>query len=224
MHAFYDCISLTSVTIPNSVISIDMAAFRNCSNLSELIIPSSVTSIGGSAFYGCSCLNSIIIPGSVKTIGGRAFQDCDNLSSLSIGEGVLNIMNSAFEGCKKLATIVIPSTVNAIGLTAFKNCRGLTDVYCYAIEVPATDESAFQKNSDYVILHVPATAVDKYKRIFPWSDFEEIVALDGDVTDGIMTVKKSDEQDFLYYDLTGRKVSQPHKGIYIRNGNKIVVK
>ena len=52
-NAFYDCSSLTSVTIPSSVTSIGYSAFRNCSGLTSVTIPNSVTSIGNSAFKNC---------------------------------------------------------------------------------------------------------------------------------------------------------------------------
>ena len=50
---FGGCRSLTSIEIPNSVISIGEWAFRNCSGLTSIEIPNSVTSIGDEAFYGC---------------------------------------------------------------------------------------------------------------------------------------------------------------------------
>src|SRR5574344_265427 len=60
-HAFSDCPSLTSITIPNSVTSIGDSAFCNCSGLISIIIPSSVTSIGNNAFWECSGLTSITV-------------------------------------------------------------------------------------------------------------------------------------------------------------------
>ena len=90
-NAFERCDSLSSVTIPNSVISIGIGAFNDCSSLTSVTIPNSVTSIGISAFDGCSSLTSVTIPNSVTSIGNNAFYECSNLQSLTIGAGVLYI-------------------------------------------------------------------------------------------------------------------------------------
>ena len=66
--AFYGCIGLTSVTIPNSVTSISEKAFFCCRVLTSVTVPNSVTSIGSSAFSGCSGLTSVTIPNSVPSV------------------------------------------------------------------------------------------------------------------------------------------------------------
>ena len=51
--AFSLCLSLTSVTIPDSVTTIGESAFSSCPSLMSVTIPDSVTTIGRRAFFGC---------------------------------------------------------------------------------------------------------------------------------------------------------------------------
>ena len=71
--AFYDCTSLTSITIPNSVTSIRHSAFAGCTGLTSVTIPDSVTSIGGAAFSGCCKLVEVINKSTLDiTVGSSA--------------------------------------------------------------------------------------------------------------------------------------------------------
>ncbi len=67
---------LTSVTIPNSVTRIWIAAFEGCTGLTSVTIPNSVTVIGDVAFRGCTGLTSVTISDSVKRIAGDVFDYC----------------------------------------------------------------------------------------------------------------------------------------------------
>ena len=49
------------MSIGEGVVSIDDYAFYNCSSLTSVTIPDSVTSIGDYAFYGCSSLTGVYI-------------------------------------------------------------------------------------------------------------------------------------------------------------------
>ena len=61
------------IIIGDGITTIGSYAFYNCSTLTSVTIPNSVTEIGGSAFAGCSALTSVTIPNSVTTIGWTAF-------------------------------------------------------------------------------------------------------------------------------------------------------
>ena len=127
-YAFYDCTSLTSIIIPDSVTRIGDSAFELCENLASITIPNSVTSIGDRAFSSCSSLTSITIPDSVTSIGNYAFYWCTSLTSVTIPDGVTSIGYMAFYNCSSLTSITIPDSVTSIGNYAFCDCTSLTSI------------------------------------------------------------------------------------------------
>ena len=150
-NAFYNCISLTSVTIPNSVTSIGSYAFIYCTSLTSVTIPSSVTSIGDWAFSGTpwwnnlpqgeyyagkvflkyksvSGVTSVVIKEGTTAIYPDAFRDCSSLTSVTIPNSVMSIGGYAFYNCSSLTSVTIPNSVTSIGRNAFYNCSSLTSV------------------------------------------------------------------------------------------------
>ncbi|MBR5395991.1 MAG: leucine-rich repeat domain-containing protein, partial [Bacteroidaceae bacterium] len=135
--------------------------------MTSVTIPNSLTRISSFAFSGCSSLTSVTIPNSVTSIGSYAFCGCSGLTSVTIGSSVQMI---GYEGDRYR------------GYT-FANCQELTDVYCYAENVPSTRNDAFEDSYiENATLHVPAGSVEKYKSTAPWSSFGNIVAIEQPVT------------------------------------------
>ncbi len=178
--AFFDCSSLTSIYIPNSVIRIDNRTFYNCSSLTFINIPNNVTSISDGVFFNCTSLTSITIPNNVTSIGDYAFRNCTSLTSITIPNRVTSIGNDAFHGCTSLTFVTIPNSVTSIRDYAFADCPDLSQVYCYAVNVPNTYSNAFDGSyPQYATLHVPDESVEAYRNNWPWSRFGTIVGISG---------------------------------------------
>ena len=133
-------LSITSVTIPNSVARIGDFAFLS-NQLTSVTIPNSVTSIGRSAF-AWNQLTSITIPNSVVSIGEAAF-DANRLTSIIIPDNVTSIGEGAFFE-NQLTNVTIGNGVTSIGgLTFFRN--QLTSV-TIPHNVTRIDDVAFEEN------------------------------------------------------------------------------
>jgi hypothetical protein len=72
-YAFFDkdkeigCATLTAITIPDSITSIEDGVFLGCTSLTSITIPTSVTSIGEYAFAGCNSLTSVRFEGTITS-------------------------------------------------------------------------------------------------------------------------------------------------------------
>ena len=69
-------------------------------------------------------------------------------------------------------------------------------------------------------LHLPTTAVAAMSRPFKLVFDDETTGM----TTGIDGISENEKADGTYYDLQGRRIAQPAKGLYIVNGKKVFIK
>lgn len=124
----------------------------------------------------------------------------------------------AFDKCSSLNTIVIPNSVINIDAFAFSGNKNLTDVYCYA-EMLQLDCDVFGYGYySNATLHVPEGSLDAYRNAEWWMYFGNIVALtDSDPTPTAIISPKAHRQPAITdrYDLNGRRIAQPQRGLNI---------
>ena len=177
--AFYDCDSLESITIPDSVKSIGGQAFDSCSSLISITIPDSVKSIGNHAFSGCDSLTDITIPSSVAEIGEGAFSSCNGLVSINVStdnkyyssnDGILyDKEQKILIQCPGAKTEVssIPNSVQKIGYMAFYWCVNLTSVII-PDSVTRIDDRAFDSCPSLTSITIPDSVTSMGDGIFVW--------------------------------------------------------
>ncbi len=121
----------TDIVIPKTykgkqVLQLKSSLFYNNATITSVSLPDGLVSIGGGAFMGCTGLTGeFVLPSSVREIGGSTFYNCSGITSVTIPDGVTSISAAMFNGCTMLETLSIPSTVAYVGLNAFANCDNL---------------------------------------------------------------------------------------------------
>ena len=114
---------IEKAVIGNGVTSIGSSAFYNCSSLASITIPNSVTSIGWKAFSGTAWYDNQ--PDGLVYAGKVAYEYKGTMpenTNLAIKEGTLGIADGAFFDCSGLVSITIPNSVTSIGDEAFHEC------------------------------------------------------------------------------------------------------
>jgi hypothetical protein len=242
--AFYECIGLSSITLPEGVTTIGFRTFQGCSALNAVTVPNSVTKIDSEAFRYCANISTIhwdsnlsplhatqycreklteVTLGSNMTgVGENAFYGCTSLADITIPENVKDIGSNAFRGCTSLVTITISENVTTIGDGFLSGCSGLMEINTRMSDPPALKNTAFTDvDKDVCQLIVPAASVDIYKQTSGWRDFNNIVA-DPD-TDHIDSMEEAESND-IRYNLSGQRINTTEKGIVIINGKKHFIK
>ncbi|MCF0219736.1 MAG: leucine-rich repeat domain-containing protein [Muribaculaceae bacterium] len=210
-EAFYfGAKGLTSVTLPNSIISIGKRNFNGCSNLK--------------AFYGKYASEDnrcLIKDGSLY-----AFAPSE-LNNYYLSESVTSIEERVFYDCNELTFINLGTTIENIGDEVFFNCRALEKINCGNPTPPTLGYNVFENvNKQSCELVVPEGSIEAYRAADQWKEFYNISRIENIENDSNEENKIGEAR---YYDLRGIQVSEPFApGVYIRRvggkAEKVLVK
>ena len=141
-NAFHSCTNLGTVNYSLSLVEIGDYAFAACNDLVNCDLPSSLKTLGSFAFLNCSSITSVTIPSSLRNWGDHSFYSCTNLQSLEIREGVTTIPSESFRGTK-IQELNLPASVTYVEDYAFAYCKELQTVsFCEGLKSIGRDAFA----------------------------------------------------------------------------------
>ena len=152
--------------------------YLNNELVTSLTIPNSVTTINEDTFAHFNSFTSVTIPDNVTKIGDSAFYRCFSLVNVTIGSGVTSIDNYAFGQCNKLVEVYNKSTLSItvgsssngyIGYYAknIYNVQGgsklSTDENGYTVYTDGTEKILIAYNGSETDLTLPTNITQIYK-------------------------------------------------------------
>lgn len=162
-YAFEGCSGLTSVTFPNSLVSIGNQAFAFCAALTSVNFPSSLRAIGILAFSH-SGLTSVTIPDSVTSISMYGFSSCTNLTEIHFN-AINCTTDDAFSFCPNVKIIFFGTNVLNIPTDFFEHFDNFTNLtirnfssiaptsntsfYNLPVFIPCGSLASYQTNSSW---------------------------------------------------------------------------
>lgn len=113
--AFYECDTITSIILPDSIETIDERAFYGCSNLQRVQIPFNIGTVGTRAFSGCKKLARITPP----SVASQAFTRTSGSSMGYFPDSLTELGDGAFGSCAALTEIRLPDSLKKMGIAVF---------------------------------------------------------------------------------------------------------
>ena len=232
-NAFYNCSSLTNITVPVSITSIGDNAFGNCSNLTRFTIPANVSQIGKNVFSGCGATELIINSKIIEL--DYAYNECpannsthwlrgSHFTDISFGNNITKIGNFAFCYYTTYSSweinITLPANITHIGDMAFAHCN-IYNISSDWNNVQYIGEGAFYQSYFNYRNYIKLYFSDKLQYIgehaFAYSDIDAIYL--NSITPPTLVISSSyNESPFIGFDEDSNYVD-PACDIYIPQGS-----
>ncbi len=197
----YGMSGITSCTLPESLVNINIWAFSGCSGLTEITLPGNVEYLGRQSFQNCTGLTSITIPEKVELMADSVFCGCTNLTSViwnakacaingtaakyypfyyirsqitsfTLGSAVTSLPQGCCRSLTGLTEITIPAGLTSIPARCFQDCSSLATLTFESATPPSFGSYAFNNVPTDAVVYVPCGSIPAYSAsTLPFSDY-----------------------------------------------------
>lgn len=183
---------MESITIPDTVKTIEDNAFKDCTSLSKVVMPDSIENFGLDVFTNSPYMKKefgdfvimggilskyrgtekdVTIPDNVTTIGKNAFAEAYQVETIIIPDTVKTIANNLFGTIytrgdnpkPQLKKVVIGNGVTSIGYKAFASCEKLTKVV-FGTGLSSIGQEAYSECKKLKAIDLSKTALSGIKQ------------------------------------------------------------
>ena len=137
----------TTVTLPNSITTMDYSAFRSCQQLTSINVPTQLTTVPYDFVAYCPNLTSVQMHDGIRVVGHNAFLDCKALPAIELNDQITTIEYNAFSGCENLVLDKLPTALTHIGDAAFRNTKKMTGKLIVPTGVTTIGSEAFRESA-----------------------------------------------------------------------------
>ncbi len=161
-YAFYNCLTLRSLTLPKGLKRIAPSAFKGCFMLDEL-------NVEGAADKDFVMKDGIIYNKDMTEI---VYATAGLRDSLIVADGVTTLGTDAMRECEQLEYVALPASLKTFGNESMAHCTHMKELRVASKSIPTLGNSVF--SNVFVMecdLYVRNGMKNKYAQANQWSDF-----------------------------------------------------
>ena len=169
-YMFYDCEGLSTVALPQGMVTVAEGTFCKCVGLNTAFFPSSIHSFEAHSLE-YTAIKEFISPKSTKSVGPYALANNPDLVFVRLNDNINYIGEHCFENDVALLSIAFPKKIKTVNSYVCSNCKSLRSAFLQE-SVGEICEGAFAESGLEGVFYLP----NSVKKIDKWA-FKDCVGI-----------------------------------------------